>query len=298
MNNYNFRLESFLDDRRRRIDELLERNLLAITKKSPKKLSAAMRYVVLGGGKRLRALLVYAVGKAYGANLRALDAPALAIEMTHAFSLVHDDLPAMDNDTLRRGKPTCHIAFDESTAILVGDALVVGAFQILSEAKALSAEKKVMMSQVLAKASGPEGMIGGQYLDLHASNNKVTKSSLIHMYHLKTGELITAAIKLGAIAAGVTEKKELHRLEKIGLNIGLAFQIRDDILNIEGSVTSLGKNIGTDSALNKITYPVLVGQPEAKLEVVRLWRQAEKMLSQLKIKNNILSGLVKYIIQI
>src|SRR3972149_1992100 len=297
VNNTNIKYERFLRDRRKRIEFLLNKYLRAISQDGPKELAEAMCYSVLGGGKRVRSLLIYAIGEIYQADIKVLDAPAVAIEMIHSFSLIHDDLPAMDDDNLRRGKPTCHIAFDEATAILAGDALAIGAFQVWSEAKALSAEKKVKIIKVLAQASGPRGMAGGQYIDLHAANKKLNVSKLEQMYLLKTGALISAAIKLGALAADVSGQKEIKYLEQFALNIGLAFQIQDDILNIESDVARLGKNIGTDSERNKITYPALVGMFAAKAKIKNLWSDAEKTLQKLKFKNCILQLLVDSIMR-
>jgi len=296
-NNANVQYKSFLRDRRKRIDALLNRYLQKITQDSPKNLAKAMRYSVLGGGKRIRSLLIYAVGEIYKTDLKVLDAPAVAIEMIHSFSLIHDDLPAMDDDSLRRGKPTCHIAFDEATAILAGDALAIGAFQVLSEAKNLSAEKKAKMIKVLAEASGPRGMAGGQYIDLHAEGKKLSVDKLEQMYLLKTGVLIGAAIKLGALASDISGQKELKHLEQFALNIGLAFQIQDDVLNIESNATRLGKNVGTDEEHNKFTYPALVGMSAAKAKIKNLWSKAEKSLQQLKLENSILQLLTTSIMQ-
>ena len=287
--------KKFLFAHRKRVDSLLRQHLATLTRGGPKELASAMRYVSLNGGKRLRPLLVYAIGETYKAPIKSLDAAALAIEMIHSFSLVHDDLPAMDNDSLRRGKPTCHIAFDEATAILTGDALAIAAFQILSVAKTLAAEKKIAMIKVLAEVSGVLGMAGGQYLDLHPSN-KPSKNQLEKMYLLKTGMLISAAVKLGAIAADVNQRK-LKLLEQFALNIGLAFQIQDDLLNMESSAAKLGKNVGTDSAQNKITYPALVGIAKAKIKIASLWHAAQKVLQQLKIEDSVLQEFTSYVMQ-
>lgn len=295
--NNNSDFENFLLTHRKRTNEFLNQYLTRITAHAPKVLLDAMRYLLLSGGKRIRALLVYAVGKSYQADLGGLDAAASAIEMIHSFSLVHDDLPAMDNDSLRRGKPTCHLAFNEATAILVGDALAVAAFQILGETQEISAETKVIMVKVLSKASGPEGMAGGQYLDLHAASSEPALAKLEEIYRLKTAALIRAAVKLGALAANVREERELEYLDQFALNIGLAFQITDDILNIEGDVTKLGKNIGTDSALNKFTYPSLVGLSAAKDQVNFLWQQAQAALQQLKHQSALLKMLASCMMQ-
>lgn len=289
-------LKTFTRNRCKRLDSLLKLHLKAITKGGPKTLGDAMRHVVLGGGKRFRSLLVYAVGELYGVDLKLLDAPACAIELIHSFSLVHDDLPAMDDDKLRRGKPTCHIAFDEATAILAGDALAVAAFQILSEAN-LPAATCLKMCRVLAEASGPKGMAGGQYIDLHGVGDKPSVKKLEHMYLLKTGALIYAAVKLGALASNVTARRDLENLDQFALSIGLAFQIQDDILNIEGSAAALGKNVGTDSAQNKVTYPTLVGIPKAKAKIEQLWQQAEQSLRQIKVSDSMLQLLIVSIMQ-
>jgi len=294
MSNDEFR--RFLDNFLVHVNQSLDQSLLKVTRKSPPKFREAIKYV-MRGGKRLRPLLVYIVGMAYGANPKILKAPACAIEMIHVFSLVHDDLPAMDNDTLRRGKPTCHIAFDEATAILVGDALAVGAFQILNTAPTLSYEKKVFMSEVLSEVSGLQGLISGQYLDLHMSKNKVTRRFLEQMYLLKTGALIHAAVKLGAIAAGVSSEKEFKLLKRFSQIIGLAFQITDDILNIESTPNKLGKNVGTDNAHNKITYPGLVGVTEAKIKIKELWQESVAIIKKLHVKKNFLLGFTGYIMQ-
>jgi geranylgeranyl pyrophosphate synthase len=290
------KFESFLDSQRLHIDRLLNSYLSRVTRGGPPKFNKAIHYVV-SGGKRLRPLLVYIVGMAYGANLKILDAPACALELIHIFSLVHDDLPAMDNDALRRGKPTCHIAFNEATAILVGDALITSSLQILSEAPELIPKKKVMMNKVLTVATGPKGLIGGQYLDLHMFRNKINRQFLQRMYLLKTGALVQAAVKLGAIAADVDDGKELKLLERFAQNIGLAFQITDDILNIEGNTHKLGKNIGTDKLHNKVTYPALIGLLAAKAKVKQLCHQSEKIVEHLYTKKNFLLDLVGYIMR-
>lgn len=286
--------EKFLQSRRKRINNLLQKFLVI---REPKNLRAAMHYAVLNGGKRLRPLLVYAIGEMYGADLETLDAPACAIEMLHSFSLVHDDLPAMDNDDLRRGKLTCHKAFDEATAILAGDALVVFAFQIINESSFLTSKQASAMSKILAKASGSDGLAGGQDIDIQSTNKKLDISELMNMYLLKTGSLIRAAVKLAALASNVNDQKKLKNLDQLAKNMGLAFQIQDDILNIESNAKKLGKNVGTDKNRNKITYPALVGIPKAKIKVKSLWQNAEKSLQQLKVNHSILQELVDYLKQ-
>lgn len=288
--------EKLLQNRHIRINKLLDKYLSNLS--GSDNLCQAMHYSVTNGGKRLRPLLVYIVGQMYGAAPKALDAPACAIEMIHCFSLIHDDLPAMDNDDLRRGKPTCHKAFNEATAILAGDALSVLAFQVINQSRAFTPEQIVSMNQTLALASGAEGIAGGQDLDIGFTGSKtikITPEKLEAMYQLKTGALLSAAIKLGAIAANVTSVRETKYLEKFAQNIGLAFQIQDDILNIESSCEKLGKNIGTDAKANKITYPALVGIKNAKIKLEDLWHQSGKNLQKLSANTTPLQSLLNKI---
>ncbi|CAL7961952.1 geranyl diphosphate/farnesyl diphosphate synthase [Gammaproteobacteria bacterium] len=287
--------EIFLRSRHKRVNKLLNKYLTAV--REPKNLCEAMRYSVLGGGKRLRPLLVYAVGEMYGADLKVLDIPACAIEVIHSFSLIHDDLPAMDNDDLRRGKLTCHKAFDEATAILAGDALAIFAFQLINESEFLAPKQAVAMNKVLALAVGLRGMAGGQDMDVQSASNRLSAKKLEQMYLLKTGALLGAALKLGALAASVSDPKEFKILDQFAKNIGLAFQIQDDIFNIESSANKLGKNVGTDEKYHKITYPALVGIPVAKAKVKQLWQRAEKSLRQLKVNTQTLQALVAHIRQ-
>ena len=221
------------------------------------RLSDAMRYAVLGGGKRLRPLLVYATGTAFGAEETALDLPATALELIHAYSLVHDDLPAMDNDALRRGRPTLHIAFDEATAILAGDGLLTLAFDLLTHADA-PAPTRLQMIGELARAAGMAGLVGGQAIDLASIGQRLSLSELKRMHGAKTGALIRAAVALGAFAAGCDDATRLH-LDEYATALGLAFQIRDDLLDIEGDAAQIGKTPGKDVANDKPTYPALIG---------------------------------------
>jgi farnesyl diphosphate synthase len=232
---------------------------------APVELHRAMRYAVLGGGKRLRPLLVYATGRAFGAELAELDAAAAAVEIIHAYSLVHDDLPAMDDDDLRRGRPTCHIAFGEAMAILAGDALQALAFELLAADPDLrvGAAVRVEMLRVLGAACGSHGMAGGQALDLAAVGKLLDAAELERMHAHKTGALIRASVKLGALAAGHDDAAELDALERYGRGIGLAFQIRDDILDIEGDSDVIGKTAGKDAANDKPTYPAIHGLDES-----------------------------------
>jgi farnesyl diphosphate synthase len=235
---------------------------------APHRLHQAMRHSVLGGGKRMRPLLVHAAGEVFGTDPHQLDAPAMAVELIHAYSLVHDDLPAMDDDALRRGKPTTHIAFDEATAILAGDALQTRAFSLLAEA-ALPAELRVACLQSLAHASGAAGMCGGQALDIDATGQLQSLDALTRMHALKTGALIRAAVRMGALC-GHAPAADLARLDRFADALGLAFQVRDDILDVEASSEQLGKTAGKDVAQDKSTFPALLGMDGAKAKLAEL----------------------------
>ncbi|WP_449467188.1 polyprenyl synthetase family protein [Stenotrophomonas humi] len=229
---------------------------------APKGLHQAMRYAALGGGKRMRPLLVYAAGHLFGAEDSRLDAAAVAVELIHAYSLVHDDLPAMDDDDLRRGRPTTHIAFDEATAILAGDALQTRAFEVLAEAD-LPASLALACLRTLASASGAAGMCGGQALDIDATGHQQPLADLKRMHALKTGALIRAAVRMGALCGNASDD-ELARLDAFADTLGLAFQVRDDILDVEASSEQLGKTAGKDQAQDKSTFPSLLGMDGAK----------------------------------
>jgi geranylgeranyl pyrophosphate synthase len=238
------------------------------------RLCEAMRYSVLGGGKRLRPVLVYTTGEAFGAPLERLDAPAAAVELIHAYSLIHDDLPAMDDDDLRRGKPSCHRAFDEGTAILAGDALQALAFEVLASGAPASAApasaaseratENVLMLKTLAVAIGPQGMAGGQAIDLAAIGMQLGAPEIERMHRRKTGALIQASIDLGAIAAGLAGDPIREALRLFGTEIGLAFQIQDDILDVTGETSTIGKRQGADAAHGKPTYPSVFGLAAAR----------------------------------
>ncbi len=246
----------------------------------PTRLHEAMRYAVLGGGKRIRAVLVYATGAAVGARPEALDAPACAVELIHAYSLVHDDLPAMDDDDLRRGVPTCHRAFDEATAMLAGDALQSLAFYTLAHAPEIETDcsQRLEMLETLALASGSRGMAGGQAMDLAAVGQTLTLTELENVHIHKTGALIRASVKLGALSKPGMDPEVLRRLDHYAKCIGLAFQIRDDILDVEGDTQTLGKTRGSDMARNKPTYPALLGLGRAKQMAEELHEQAIESL--------------------
>lgn len=249
----------------------------------PTQLHQAMRYSVLGGGKRLRPLLVYATGLAFSAPLTRLDAVAAAVEIVHAYSLIHDDLPAMDNDDLRRGRPTCHIAFGEAMAILAGDALQALAFELLADDAAIEVDPsiRVSMLRTLAHACGSVGMAGGQAFDLAAVGQRLSASELERMHVHKTGALIRASIRLGAQAAGCVDEEKLGALDRYGHCIGLAFQIRDDILDVEGDSEKLGKTAGKDFAANKPTYPAILGLDASRMALRKLTDQALEAIGPL-----------------
>ena len=225
---------------------------------APARLHEAMRYSTLGGGKRMRPLLCHAAGEALGADPQTLDVAACAVELIHAYSLVHDDLPCMDDDVLRRGRPTCHVEFDEATALLVGDALQTLAFQILSEAELPSHQRRLSMIALLAQASGSRGMAGGQAIDLAAVGTTLTLEELEFMHIRKTGALIRAAVLLGA-HCGNADDATLAALGHYANRAGLLFQVVDDILDAEGSTVTLGKTAGKDAASGKMTFPALYG---------------------------------------
>ena len=264
----------------------------------PQRLHAAQRYAVLGGGKRLRPLLVYCTGEALGVAVDALDAPAAAVELIHSYSLIHDDLPAMDDDDLRRGRPTTHRAFDEATAILAGDALQVLAFSLLARDRAagVSSESRLKMIQILAEASGTAGMAGGQALDLFAVGRGLDLAELEAMHRLKTGALIRASVLLAAACAPDLTSLEWQALDGYSQDIGLAFQIQDDILDVEGNTLDLGKTVGADAARDKPTYPSILGLETAKTRARELQRRACDRLALFGERTRILTWLASYVV--
>ncbi len=259
---------------RERTEAQLSRRLDPADPGTPR-LIEAMRYSTLGGGKRLRPTLVYATGEALGAQPALLDDAAVAVEMIHAYSLIHDDLPAMDDDDLRRGRPTCHKAFDEGTAVLAGDALQALAFDVLAgdERSAMPPAARLQQVQVLARGIGTGGMAGGQAIDLEAVGRTLDAAQIEAMHRRKTGALIQASVLLGAIAAGITQGSDYLALERYGAELGLAFQIQDDVLDVAGETASLGKTAGADAARGKPTYPSLFGL-ELAAEMAREHRDA------------------------
>ena len=239
--------------------------LLPASRIAPARLHDAMRYSTLGGGKRVRAMLVYGAGALTDAQADRLKIAASAVEMIHAYSLIHDDLPCMDDDVLRRGKPTCHVEFDEATALLAGDALQSFAFQLMSEYKLSDdAAVQLKMIQLFAAAGGSRGMAGGQAIDLDAVGKTISLPELEFMHILKTGALIRASVLLGAHCGKTLPQADLDRLDRYAKCVGLAFQVVDDILDEEGDAATLGKTAGKDKAQSKPTYTSLMGLPDAK----------------------------------
>ena len=259
---------------------------------SPAPLHGAMRYAVLGGGKRLRPLLGYAAAHAFGESGPSLDGSACAVELIHAYSLVHDDLPAMDDDALRRGRPTCHIVFGEAMAILAGDALQALAFEILSNDDG-DAAIAIQKQRVLGRACGAEGMAGGQALDLAAVGQTLTLAELEHMHACKTGALIRASVRLGALTAGA-DTAMLNLLDRYADALGLAFQVRDDILDVEGDAAVIGKTAGKDAAADKPTFPSIIGLEASRARLRELTGIALGAVAPLGTSGVLLQELANY----
>ncbi|SFS19659.1 farnesyl diphosphate synthase [Dyella sp. OK004] len=288
--NPNFELSPALQALIARAEQALSQALPA-EDRSPTELHRAMRYAVLGGGKRLRPLLVYAAGHALGEDSERLDAPACAVELIHAYSLVHDDLPAMDDDDLRRGRPTCHIVFGEAMAILAGDALQALAFELL--AHDAHARHSTEMLRVLGHACGAEGMAGGQALDLAAVGRKLSLVELEHMHACKTGALIRASVRMGALVAGA-DVATLTALDRYAHAVGLAFQVQDDILDVEGESAVIGKTAGKDAAADKPTFPSIIGLDASRARLAELTATALDAIAPLGARGVLLEELARY----
>ena len=257
----------------------------------------AIHYAVHGGGKRIRPLLCYASAEAVGGTLDKADDCACAVELIHAYSLVHDDLPAMDNDELRRGQPTSHIKFDEATAILAGDALQSLAFELLANAGKIDPSSSLEMIRILSEAAGWKGMVAGQSLDIESAGKIKNEKDLALMHRLKTGALITASVKMGAISTGLASTTSLAQLETFATCMGLAFQIKDDILDVEGETEVLGKQQGQDQSLNKPTYPAILGLEEARKRMLALFEEGTQALDSFGMNAEKLKGIASYIIE-
>lgn len=284
----------FLEQSRQQIDRELERSIRAGAA-SPR-LDEAMRYSVLGGGKRIRPALCLATARALGSNQTAAIAPACALELVHAYSLVHDDLPAMDDDDLRRGRSTVHIAFDEATAILAGDALQTLAFALLSDAPELSDQQRMSMIRTLARASGHQGMVGGQAIDLESVGQQLTIDQLENMHRHKTGALIEASVRLGALTADTVTEQQLAALARFASALGLAFQVQDDLLDIEGETAVIGKRQGSDVARAKPTFPSLLGIAGAREHLNELLSQAHQALDGFGEEAGALRAMADYVV--
>lgn len=282
--------------RQQRIESSLTDRLADTDATTSVQLLEAMRYSTLNGGKRLRALLVYATGEALNADLNTLDAPASAVEMIHAYSLVHDDMPMMDNDDLRRGQPTCHKKFGDATALLVGDSLQTLAFETLCD-PTLTPQQSSRMVKTLARSSGVFGMAGGQAIDLESVGKKLTIESLQAMHELKTGALIRASVALGALTSVDCDERILTKLDHYAYCIGLAFQVQDDVLDVIADTSTLGKQQGADIALNKPTYPAILGLEVAQNKAIDLVKQAVAQLDNLSYNTDALAALAQFVVQ-
>lgn len=283
---------------RERAERALQARLPSATT-PPNRLHEAMRYAVLGGGKRVRACLVYAAGTALGVREEALDAPACAVELIHAYSLAHDDLPCMDDDDLRRGKPACHKAYDEATALLAGDSLQNLAFELLANDASLtvSPARRLEMIALLAHAAGSQGMAGGQAIDLASVGKQLALAELQDMHARKTGALIRAAVRLGVLASESMNENLIAALDHYAEAVGLAFQIADDVLDVEGKTETLGKRAGADEARGKPTYAALLGVDGAKRKARGLLDRALESLAPLGDNGALLAVLARYIVE-
>ncbi|MCU8002115.1 (2E,6E)-farnesyl diphosphate synthase [Shewanella oncorhynchi] len=289
-------LVSTIQEYQQRVDDQLKQRFSTLEDTAPQ-LKAAMTYGALLGGKRIRPFLVYSVGRMFGVELEKLDACAAAIECIHAYSLIHDDLPAMDDDELRRGQPTVHIAFDEATAILAGDALQTLAFEIVTETvPGISSEQHIAMVRVLAKASGYRGMCGGQAIDLASTDKHIDLKALTQLHNMKTGALISCAVELALIAANAP-KDQYAAMMDFARAVGLAFQVQDDILDIVATTEELGKPQGSDTESNKSTFPQLLGLQGAQDTAKQLIQEALSALAKLPYNSQLIADFARYIIE-
>ncbi|MDP2901797.1 MAG: (2E,6E)-farnesyl diphosphate synthase [Methylovulum sp.] len=291
-------LKEYLSFCQTRVEHALAQRL-PDANKLPQKLHQAMRYCALDGGKRMRPMLTYCTGKTLGLAPEALDGPACAVEFIHVYSLIHDDLPAMDDDDLRRGKPTCHIAFDDATAILTGDALQALAFEILAHDSSIvaDAEARLKMITTLAKASGSQGMVGGQAIDLSSVGTQLSLPELENMHIHKTGALIRASVNMATLSKTDIDQTVAIKLDHYAKCIGLSFQVKDDILDEESDTATLGKTQGKDKDNDKPTYPALLGLAGAKQKAQELHEMALENLSSFGKEADLLRDLSLYIIQ-
>ncbi|MBM7542442.1 polyprenyl synthetase family protein [Amphibacillus cookii] len=285
-------LNQFVDLNRQIVNETLQE--LIMKQSIPERLKQAILYSINAGGKRVRPILMIASCEAFQGDKHKVLPIAAALEMVHTYSLIHDDLPAMDNDDLRRGLPTNHIKFDESTAILAGDALLTLSFQVINEAETLTPEEKVFASKKLSLAAGGSGMVAGQVLDIAAENKRIELQALENIHRLKTGQLLIYAMEMGAYMAG-TSYKELEAIKACADQMGLIFQIQDDILDVNGDQQKMGKNIGSDLEKEKSTYPKIYGLDGALKEKQEKVDSAKQILVDLGIENSMLAELIDYL---
>jgi geranylgeranyl diphosphate synthase type II len=291
-------LKAFIEHYAQHVDtQLLHRLDTIDSGDKSDRLFAAMRYSLLDGGKRIRPVLVYAGASAVGNVRETTDRAACAVECIHAYSLVHDDLPAMDDDDLRRGKPTCHVAFDEATAILAGDALQNLAFEILANGADNEHGVSLALVRELGRAAGARGMVAGQAIDLAAVDQTLTLEQLEHMHRHKTGALIEASVVMGALSSGMASPEQIEALRVYARAIGLAFQVHDDILDVTVETTVLGKRQGADQERNKPTYVALLGLEEAQRKARELHEQALQALSGFDARADHLRHMASYIVE-
>lgn len=288
--------QDYLKRHQERSDRVLEREFAALEPVAPR-LFEAMHYGLFGNGKRIRPVLAYASAEAVGCTGPAVDSVACAVECIHAYSLVHDDLPAMDDDDLRRGRPTCHIAFDEATAVLAGDSLHTLAFHVLAKVEEVAPGTALELIRSLAKASGSGGMVAGQALDLSAVARKLSLSELENMHRYKTGALIQASVRMGAIATEKASPEQLFALDRYAQCVGLAFQVQDDILDVTGNTAVMGKQQGADALRDKPTYVSLLGLDRARHKARELHESALAALREFDGRADALRGLSAYIVE-
>lgn len=287
-------IENYLRTKQALVNKALDKYLPG-GKTLPKLIHRAMRYSIFAGGKRLRPILTLATGEMLGARSAQLMSAACAIELIHTYSLIHDDLPAMDNDDFRRGRPTCHKVFGEALAVLSGDALLTLAFKVMADEIAETKLAVRLMGEI-AGAAGSKGMVGGQALDINHQRLSLSRQKQLEQMHLmKTTALITTATRAGALVAGATSRR-LKLLSRYGRNLGLAFQVADDILDVKGTRSTLGKTPGKDKRLNKLTYPSVYGLAKARAKAFSLARQAQNALRPFGKKAQVLAGLADYVI--
>ncbi|TMA56582.1 MAG: polyprenyl synthetase family protein [Deltaproteobacteria bacterium] len=291
-------LTRYLAERRRLVDRTLK-HVLAQNRTPPRRLDRAMRYSLFSGGKRIRPILALASGEAVGATVERVLPFACALEMIHTYSLIHDDLPAMDDDDLRRGKPTNHIVFGEGMAILAGDGLLTEAFRVMAEGALRNGQNRAAVLRALreiATAAGATGMVGGQVADLEAESKKPTRARVEYIHTRKTAALIRAAVRAGALVGGA-RPAQFARLDRYGAALGLAFQIADDILDVEGSTDKTGKRAGRDAQLHKVTYPAAVGMDNAKRRARELLDEALEALKPLGLPAEPLRQIAAFIVE-